>query len=73
MSTEGGMVYKAYREGRAEGVERRRIADAKWKEGEKAKIHAEVPVQPEFVPRKAEFLELSCRCYMPKKSLKVTL
>ena len=43
------------------------------KEGEKAKIHAEVPVQPEFVPRKAEFLELSCRCYMPKKSLKVTL
>ena len=24
-----GMVYKAYREGRAEGVERRRIADAK--------------------------------------------
>ena len=36
-------------------MERRRIADAKEKRAKKQKKHAEVPVQPEFAPRRANF------------------
>ena len=47
------MVYKAYREGRAEGVERRRIANAKEKRVKKQKNMQEFS---EFVLLQGEFL-----------------